>query len=507
MKRSAKVVLLGIFLLTFMAGSVLAGTTRVNQGGANNVAVLALETMNTPRNFQIQSTFGPRINTPGQGAVEYVYTQNLTSGNLVRVTLSGAAFTGQPVYVGGFNSGAAGAANNTAHRLSTATPTAGATTQNFQLEIPVNVLISAGGNNALFLTNDATLTVAATDLSVAGLIASNMAFQFPVTASASTPSITIDIVTSGGQPLDATSSATIAQVTPERTVSLFTNNLLIDYVNTPFNGNMFTTGSSGMAARNVATNAAVAFNINNIANNYSVGRAGQNAGLSSNAVVNFDSTNNWQGVSRMWIGGASCGVAANVSNTATSPVGAVALNITAAAFNQAAVATVTPFICIEVAGNTELQSRNITGNVLVNTVGGQNMPTTTTVFQTWLPNGFQAFVPHMRYSDTTRGFIRLVNNGARDAVLTGIIRLANGTVIPSIAMGSILAGQTINVSAQTLGEDQGLGTAADYALQVTGTVAPDSIYADAFFNLLSSGVWTTRQNTLYETAKVGMPSK
>lgn len=502
MKRMAKTILFGFLITSLFSGFAWAGTAHVNHGALNTAVQIATETLSTSRNCAINTNAVP-TGANYRGGLIYIPTQNLTSGNLVRVTLTNASFMPGTVYVLGFNAGNAG--NVGASRIGQAIiPAGGANNVYFQLNIAANFSIQAGGTNYILFTNEASTT----DINAAGTNAGAGALNMTFTTGATSGSATaaIDIATSGGIVVDASGTAAIAQVGRERTPSLTTNNVAIDYVNSPFDGKLFSAASSAVVARNMATNNAIGFNVAYAAKDVGIALGANNAGLTSNIVVNFDSSNEWQGVTRMWIGGtgADCLIGNNVSNVVSSPSGAVALNVSstaAAGYNQALAANFGPRICIETAGNVELKPRSISGNVAINVVGGTTFPALAGVFQNWFPNGFTAYIPQMRYGETTRGFIRLVNNGTRDAQMKASILKSDGTVINDIDLGTIAIGQIVNLSAQTIGLAQGLGAEANYAMQITASTSPDAIYANAFFNLLSGGVWTTRDNTLYENWK------
>lgn len=502
MKRMPRIILYGVLILGLLSGSAFAGTAFVNHGAANAAVQLATEALGTNRNCAINRAAIP-ISTSTAG-LTYTFTQNLTSGNLVRVSLVNAAFAQGTVYVVGFNSG-----DQASVRLASAlVPAGGANNISFQLTFPATLSFQAGGNNFLLLTNsnealdDGTVPVTAASSAV------NMTFLSTATSGATA---TVDIVTSGGITVDSASTVTIAQAGRERTPLLTTNTLWIDYINTPFDGTLFTTASSGASARNMATNATNAFNIMYSAKNVGIGLGANTAGLTARATVNFDSATDWQGVSRAWIGSnivaPECSVSNNVSNVVIPTTGTnVALNISsilAGGFNQLSAGNLAVPICIETVGNVELRPRTISGGVTVTVTGtgGVTLPETTGILQQWVPNGFTAIIPHMRYGETTRGFIRLVNNGQRTATLIGTIIKSDGTTITGIALGTLAANNTVSLSAQTIGVAQGLGDTADYTLQLSASVSPESIYANAFFNLLSGGVWTTRDNTLYENWK------
>lgn len=523
MKRMPRVLLYVFLILNMVVGCAFAGTALVNHVAATNAVLLASEAMGANRNCAINSGVAttPAFNSNGTDAgLAYIFTQNLTSSNLVRVSFANAVFTPGTVYVLGFDN-----ATSLPVRIGQAiVGAAGANNISFQLALAANVTIQAGGaaaNNYIFLTNNNQIDDQGniTGAPVVNAGAVNMTFLTSASAGATA---TIDVITSGGIIVDDASTVTIARAGRERTPNLTSNTLWIDYINAPFDGTLFTTASSGVVARNMATAANNAFNIAFLQKNVGIATGANAAALTARLSVNFDNTVDWQGVSRMWVGANSgamvggnpdCTLANNVSNVVTPVTGTdVALNVsgvTANGFNQTQLGDFNAPICIQTVGNVELHPRTISGGITVTVsgTGGVTFPATSGIFQQWVPNGFTAIVPHMRYGETTRGFIRLINNGSRTGNIIGTIIKNDGSTITGINLGTIAQNQTVNLSAQTIGVAQGLGTESDYTLSFSISVPPDTIYANAFFNLLSGGVWTTRDNTLYENWKAFIGQK
>lgn len=502
MIKSYRIFCLALIVLMMTVSSSWAGLTWINAGGAsNNAANISLEALGTARNITLLGTGAPAgpAAVCTQTAVAYVIGQNLTSGNLVRITLQGAAFTGAIVRVAAFNQTPGSIV------IAEAAPTPGSTTFNFQLAIPAGNNVTAGGNNAIWLTS-----ASAANIGILAADADDLMLQFPATASAATATATIDIITSGGLAVDNASSGNLANLIREFVPVITTRLLTIDYLVTPFNGTLFTNASSGAPNNDIATNAATNFGFNITyaaapgAMQYSIGGAGANAGLTTAAVVNFDSTNTWTGVNRVYLGGGSCALAANVSNVVNSPSGAIALNLATSAWNQTAAANYAPYLCIQVDRTTNLVSRNITGSVTINVAGAGANPQAATsgTFQSWTPNGYQAFMPHMRYGDTTKTFMRLVNTDTRSAGVLATIILPDGTTIRNANIGvtSIPAGQTVTLSAQKIATLNSL-TVDNFSLQVAVLVSNNSIFANGYFNLNAGGVWTTRDATVYDSGK------
>ncbi len=496
MKKGIRVLMIGMLIAVFMAGSAWAGTTRANFGAANTAATVSLEAVAAgARNVTMNQAGAPAAGQSNNSALSYEITQNIQSGNFVRVTFTNAAFqTAQRYSIRAFNAGPGAAL----HTLANATPGA-VSTYNFQLQF-TDPQRPAGH---IFLTQDGGADGAYN-------------IQLPM-GSAGAVTATIDVISAGNIGVDPASTATVANINQEFTPSINARQLWIDYINDPFDGTLFTADSSGNM-RNVAANFAgdpgddnQGFSITKADLNFgaSAGTT-DNYGLTSRAVVNVDAE--WQGVNRIWVGNnLGCDAANNASDVVDNPSGAVALTIIAGAggFNGTGGAADNNFaLCVRVNGTDELQSRSIDGNVSVTIGGNVSSSVARGTFQNWDPNGFQAFVPHMRYSPTTRTFVRIVNNGARDADLRGTIRNPDGTTVADVDFGTLAAGETMNINAQDLGIANGLdATAANYAIQMSGNVTPNVMYVNAFMNLQVGGQWSTRDVTVYTSNVRATPLK
>jgi len=490
MRKIFTVMALSIFLTIFAGGPVFAGVTWVNNGGANAAFNVSSETLGAARNLTITGAVPVMPVNNTDSAVSYVISTNLTSGYVVNVNLTNCAFTGNPVFLCGFNQ------NGNQIDLTQGTPAAGSTSHSF-VAAPAGANIVPAGN-VVWLANTSIAT---------GTNCGQLTLQ--KTADTSPGQVRIDM-TYFGSTVDAASTATAFTPTRERTPVITTRNMTIDYLSAPFNGTLFTAGSSGgVTARNVAGNAGLAFNIGYTATDYHLGAvAGAlNAGLTSSAVVNFDSSSDWTGVNRVWLGTNSTAAANNLSNIVSNPSGAVALNWATSAYNQTVALDKGCMLYVEVDGATQLPARTLQGNLTVNVAGtGANpLAPATGIFQIWGTNGYQAYVPHVRYGETTRTFIRLVNNSANAMNLMGNIITGDGTTIIGADLGvtSIGAGQTITLNGQTVGELNGLGATNNYALSLYGAGTAEAIFTNAYFNLLAGGVWTTRDVTVYDSAKNG----
>lgn len=504
MKKLLRFIVVSLFIMGLVTPAAMAGSTWVNHGAANNTPTVALETLGAARNV----TIGPPA-TGNIGAVVYNLSQNLTSTNLLTVTFyDGLAFTGGNYIVCANVVDSANAANN----IGTYAPSAGSTTANFQLTTAyVGSANLAAGNNIWI----ASSTSSAIGLNCNSAAANFMAVQLMSgAASAGTKNIGIKAMTSGSVIIDQEGLAGAANVAREFGGSVTTKNMIYDYLGTDSSdGTLFVrTGDNLNGANNVAANA-VALNLTTTPRTYRTVVGAQNAGLTAGALIKFDATTDWTGVSKVWATAqpsgsenyCSYGSANANSNVVTSPSGAVNLTLTAAAFNGGIVTGANNLIsiCLQVDGTTPLTSRDIIGtyDIQVSGTGANDPGEASATWQTWRPNGWQAFMPHMRFNTTTRTFVRVVNGNARDAIIYGDIVLPDGTALDRIQVGTIPAGETVTYNATEIAALAGITTVDNYAMTFLGTVDGTKVYANAFFNLLSDNVWTTRNVTLYEGTK------
>ncbi len=484
--------------LLFLVGTANAGTAHVNHGAQNSPIIVALEGMGANKAVTIAAV------AAGSGSnnspVSFDITQTLTSQNLIQVTFANGGFGAGLINVCAKN----GAADNII--IGQGTPGAGTVTYNFQLGANAD----AAGTN-LKSGDYLWLGVGGASCDIAA--ANNFPMIIPATNVAVVPTVTISAITAGNLPVDLPSTVNAANVTPEFSAALTTRNLTIDYLGAASNtGAAFT--NSNFAGNNVAVNA-VALNITRNAVNVTTVGGGANFGLTAAAVINFDADTNWQGVSRVWASNNAALADASNSNIVAAPNGAVALNVSAAGFNggdvPAAPGNAAQGIRIEVPGNVELAPRTITGSYDINITGGnhaQDPGPVAGTWQVWTTNGYQAFVPHMRFADNINTFLRVVNNSGVDAVMVGTATEPDGTQYANLALGTVAANSTVSLSASAIAGIAGIvGDAGDFALAFTVRTNADNIFTNCFMNLLSGGVWTTRDDTVYDSAKTNFGLK
>lgn len=494
MKNKLRLMFLSVVTTVCFVSVAWGGIGVTNSGGANTAANLAIEALGTAINFTFPANAAPAYRQAFNPALVYVNGQKLTSGNLVQVTLSNATFTGGPVGVYGWDEG--DAANIIP--LATGNPLAGTTSYPFQLDFAApNVAAYLDATNQFF-----------NHIFIADNSGGNLTLHLPAGTTGS-PTAAISLNTSGGTNIDPPAvSVVLGNLVRQVTPTITAKELVIDYINTPFDGTLFLqnsvgAGSSRRVASNVANNN---ISIRNIAPQLSLATRG----ITAAAVVNFDADTDWTGITHVWIapdGGCAINGAGANSNIVANPTGAVALNIASASWNATfpAPADVPPAgvrtfaVCAQVDGTTELPARNLSGNVAINLGSpGVNQPVVTGNFHIWAPNGYQAYIPHMRYGDTTKTFVRLVNNSTRNAAMRGTIRLVDGTVIRDVNLGTIAAGETMTLFADKIAAANGV-TVNNYALSISANVTDQAIFADAYFNLNAGGVWTTRTATVYNS--------
>jgi hypothetical protein len=470
MGKYFKFLLLAMLVVGMMAGTAFAGTTTVNAGAAGANFLASLETTGAARNVTVT---GPGAgNTVVTAPIAYTAGQALTSGNLLTVTFTNAGFTGAALNI------CAGNAPNADQLVANATPTAGATNMNFQLDIPAGMTLGAG--NFVYLTSVACGT-------------GNVPVQIAATTSATTATVKVDAITAGGISIDTSTADLLATIQPEYTVANADSAHTIDYLGTPGDG---TRVISGGAAANVIVDSSVggAVNVASItrtANDYTCNSAGQNAALTVAAVLSLTDSADWQGVSRVYLmpNNTACAIAANVvANTA--PSGTVALTIpTTGASNFNGTATSSYNLCVEVDGTTSLQTRTLQASVDVGVTGtGANDPGAAAAddAQVWGLNAYQAVIPWMVTSSSVPTYC-LINNAdaSRTAsVLVDVISSEGGIVVENLNLGSIdpetsnMAVFSVDSASLTGGTPASLTTLGDnqrYAPRITVTANPANV--------------------------------
>lgn len=477
MRISVKCLVTSFMILALMAGAAFAGTARVNMGGAANTPyAISAETLGVARDVVLTSVGASNNWAASNVALSYELTQNMTTQNLLQVSLSNAAFNGAVLYVCSLNADLPGGGN--VFRVGTGTPAAGATSFNFQAGAPVNA------GSFVFLTS-----TACPDGPGAGAINANMPLRVPAFSSAGFGTATVGTVTAGNIQVDPTSTVNAVNIQREYAVVLTTRNMVIDYLNAnldgPGTGTTFVQGTSSNIRR---TNGGAnnVFAVNRTNTDFTVALAGLIPGFQTTT----NTTTDWTGVTDVFLANGAINCAANLGAVSTSPSGAV---VNTAPYPGAAANVYD--LCMNVNGTTELTPRTIAGTYGVTVPGGNPAVAATGSFQVWALNAFQAYVPHMRWdtADNTRTFVRFVNRDTR-AIDAQVAVQLTGVAPVTYSLGSIPARGIVTYSARTIAESNGI-TADNYAALFTVKTSQNNVHAEAFFNLVGFG---TRNTTLYE---------
>ncbi len=482
MLRMLKVVFTVSLTIGLMAGVAMAGTTLVNNG-AGTEYVVSNETLGAARDVTINGT-ETSASTTSRG-LAYTLGQNLTSGNLLRVQMNGGlAFAAGAYRVCARDNGA-----NTATSLAVGTPGANATSFNFQTDTTGwnTPEVTAGSTIWISTAADCNSATSADALVRVGTGAASVGHK----------TITIDLITSGGQTVDTASSANAVNVTREFTPALTTRTMTIDFLNAynngPGDGSRFTDGAASSNLL-LTSGAANVLEIDATAVNYAAQNtaAVANAGLTVSAVVNLDSTNNWTGISSAYVANNNnCANGNNVSNIASSFTNGAALNVTAAGFNGAmdVANNVNLVPCFQVNGTTSLIRRTITGSYQIQVTGTGANPyaAATATFQTWDVNGYQAIVPILQKNASVPTYCAITNGSNRQAnVFLDVLGTDAGAVTTRYDLGTLTAGLTklytfdangVSSGGAVVNALSGIGStgAARYASTITVTTAQNNV--------------------------------
>ena len=484
MMRYVKILFFSMVVIGLMAGSAFAGTSRVNHGAANGTPYLAaLEAMAAAKNVTIVGVNAlGAINAP----ISYVLGQALTTGNLLELTFTGAAFTGGAVGVCANNT----AANGTLIARADTT-TAGSSTANFQVDLQAG----AGGPNVLagnYVWFVAGGTNAICHASAAA--AANFDVQLSLTSSATTPTARARSLTGGGVEVDTSTAVNLARIVSEFVPTLTAADIItIDYLGTPGTGVQFVP-DGGMGTNVLAGGAGNKLSIARTALNSTTSQGAANAGLTTRAIVNLSDSQSWQGVSRVYLMGNNagttpvCAIATNVASN-TSPSGTVSLTASAAAFNGSTAGGANIGVCIEATAANALSARTITGNQDISVTGtGANDPAagSNVIFQNWILNAYQAYVPWMVNAATVNTVCLINNNdGARtvnvlfDVVSSeGAVTITGqtlGTIAPRTSKMATFTTDSASFAGDTAVSLSTLGANARYSPKITVTANPDNV--------------------------------
>lgn len=483
MKKKFYSSLLAFMAVLLLVATAVAGTTTVNHGAANTTYSISVETLGVSRDVMLAGNQAAAQNLSAANvAVSYRLTQDMTTQNLLQVSLSNAAFNGTPIFM------CAPAVANATNivRVGTGTPTANATTFNFQASANV------ASGSYIFLTSNAC-PVAETLVTAD---ARNFPLRVPANVSTGMATIELRTVTAGNIPVDPSSTANAINIAQEFVTTLTTRNMVIDYLNVVGDGSgdgtKFADGASSnlTITRGAAAGAANIFTIFRTVTDFA---ANAQALLTPGFTTITDAATDWTGAVNAYLADAANCSAANIMGAAnTSPAGAVTLTH---AYPGAAGNTFYD-ICINVNGTTEMVPRTITGTHQVTFTGNGANPTAaaTGSFQIWATNGFQAYVPHMRWKadNTSRTYVRFVNRSRAADAQVSVQR--NGSAPVVYNLGTIPANGIVTYDAMAIANAMGI-TDDNFAALFTIKTGRNNIHADAYFNNLGMG---TRMETLYE---------
>lgn len=447
MSKYLKVSLLAMLAIAMIAGTAFAGTTSVNNGAAGANFQAALEAMGAARNVTITSTGAPATALAASSApVAYVMGQNLTTGNLIRMTLSGAAFRGSStIYVCATN-------GTSAEAIASATPAANSSSQSFQIGT-IGATINAAGGNYIWFTGSSDCS---------GATANTFPVQLSSRSSTGTATVSVDIITSGGITVDDSSTATLANFKTEYSVALSSaDTVTIDYLGTPGNGTRFIEDAPGGNTIAAPTPNKITITRDNTLNLQTNNPAAVNAGVAANATVSFQDSASWAGINRVILMaaneiGTDPGACSNASPSvaSNSPSGTVSVAIPSARWAGATNLALTT--CFQVTGSTNLATRTISGTYDINFgTGGVDTITAPSysTFQTWSLNGYQAIVPWLTLSSTVPTYCLVNNsNSASATMFMDVVTSDAAQTTTNVSLGDIAA----NTSLLLIFNDQGV---------------------------------------------------
>jgi len=475
MGKKFRIIMLAMLTVCMVASMAFAGTNTVNNGAAATNVLIAREATGSARSLQVAGF------AASNGAIRYVPGQQLTSANLLQVTLVNATFDTSPVYVCTAQDTIYGAGSNLI--LGTATPGA-VSTYNFQLNIPTAVIVANGDN--VYLSSK-ICTIAA-DAAV------NRILNFRTTASPTgNGTIKVDAITAGGLAVDSSTAVTLYSILSEYATAQGATTHTIDYLQAPANGTriintgttLATVADSSVAT---ATSNSIAINMPFTLNYSTNGATGaSNAGLTVGAVVNLTDSAAWQGVSNVYLtnGGVACTTgAANVINSA--PSGTVALTIPANAFNGLVQKAFN--LCVTPNGTSALSTRVIQSSVDVGVTGtGAVDPAASALAnaQTWGLNAYQATVTWVINSATGPTYCLVNNTDTTNTatVLLDVVASEPAATISNATLGTLAAKTsklvTFTADSATLAGGTAVSTSTmtangRYSPRLTVTVNPQS---------------------------------
>jgi len=490
MSKFLRLSIVALILMGLMVGSAFAGTIYVNSGsstGGANVATVSLETLGGNRTLLVQSGASTNADSVNNAPIGFSFTQNVTSSNLLQVTFSGAAFNGDVLNVCSANetTTAGAAAPNAFIQIGTGSPAANINTYNFQL-----TGVPAAGINAY----SAKMYITYGACNYIGNTGNIVPIQMQTASGTGYATVTGALLTSGGVVLDSASAAgNIAKIVVEYKTTIAAGNHTVDYLSAPNNGTLLLGAANGLTpvgfagVNGVDMNRSVntlTVNNNAAANTYGA----QNAGLTALQSITLTDTQNWQGISKVYLApGGFNGVCTDAKTSAGganvvgsgAPSGSVSLALATGSFNGSAGSNWAT--CIVGNGTSTLLPRTITASSLITVsgTGANTQAATVGTIDTWNMNAYQAIVPWVVLSSAAPTYC-VINNGTTAPASAGItvsVMSSEGSItgLSNLSLGSVNAGQTQLVTLNASGITTANGGTSP--LQTLSTMGANSRYS------------------------------
>jgi len=483
--KQIKFIAVALFLVVLGTMPAFAAS----QVAVSNPATVAYEILGTQRSVNVVSA------APGTQGVKVVLGNDLASGQTVNLTLTGGALFTTTNYTLCASSGGS---------ITSATAIGNqAPVSNTTLNIPVNLTgtmatLDTGAGNSIWL-----VTVPSPYICT-----STSALNLAVAAS--TPVSGLGMggnITSGTATISTFVANNVIAVSRQYSTALQTGALVgIDYLAGSADGTTIAPDSyystnlvAGCNALALA-NTALSYNVSTVS-------AGFNQVLTL-----ADSRGDWSGITRVYaVTGsdvANACTSGNIVATVAAPAsGTIRLSVPNA--SNLTPTTGNTFLCVNVAGNVVLPSRNIFGSYSyeLSAGSGLNVPpgfgsTTASVLQAWTPNAYQAFNPYMYVGtsqDTMDVFCRFYNSSTRTANVFVDVYPSSGGVSTRQTLAPISPNTAGTYWGSTIGAGASLTAGTSYAASFTITALPTEINGVSFFKR-SSG---DRQLPLYKRVVSG----
>lgn len=477
--RYLKVLFFVTLAVALVSGTALAGSLKVNQGAATTPFNVASETLGTNRTVTIAGT--GTTNDAANFAMTYTLGTALAAGDLLNLTLTGALFPAGVINVCSPDAG--GNAANLTGNLAV-------TSASNNITVTVGATAANAGNFLVVTGNVCNVSAAASVKNLAVTITSTPSKGF-VTGNAT-------LFASGGTLIkdSAAAAANVANILSQYSYGTITagGSHTIDYLTGAKNGSQFT------GATNTANTAPVA-NVVTTTVNFGVADV---AGLAVADLLNISDTQNFQGISRVYIPtqASGCTFANNIAANNAIPAASTSVNFTIAGANistlDGAAAGNVWQACIDVTGNVAVNPRTfkITPDINVTGTGSQDVAAgTQTVMDTWGVNAFQAVIP---YLSTTAIFnticvIDNIDTSVNAGIVMDLVSSTSGTTLSGLSLGTVNAMATKRIdfslavtpfatgsseTAQTPITLTGMTDPQRYAARLTITANPNNIHVN-----------------------------